>query len=71
MLAVGGYKGTDPLPTLSQFQEMVRAGQVHWLIPGGVEGLPGHAIAAWVAMRYRLQVIDGFSIYDLTAVPSG
>jgi 4-amino-4-deoxy-L-arabinose transferase-like glycosyltransferase len=71
VLAVGGYKGTDPMPTLSQFQEMVRAGQVHWLITGGAEGPAGHAIAAWVATRCPLQVIDGFSIFDLSAMASG
>jgi 4-amino-4-deoxy-L-arabinose transferase-like glycosyltransferase len=70
VLAVGGYKGTDPLPTLSQFQEMVRDGQVHWLITGGIEGGTGHAITAWVASRFRRQMIDGFSLYDLTG-PGG
>jgi hypothetical protein len=66
VLAIGGYKGTDPLPTLSQFQTMVRAGHVHWFIPGGIEGLAGHAIATWVSSRFSQVVVDGFSLYDLS-----
>ncbi|MGV1003841.1 MAG: ArnT family glycosyltransferase [Candidatus Nanopelagicales bacterium] len=35
VLAIGGFNGSDPFPTLERFQEMVNAGQVHYYLPGG------------------------------------
>jgi hypothetical protein len=31
-MAIGGFNGTDPSPTLAEFQELVAAGRVHWFI---------------------------------------
>lgn len=67
ILAIGGYKGTDPLPTLTQFQAMVRAHQIHWLIPGGTTGPSGQAIQTWVTDHFAAQQIDGRTLYDLSA----
>ncbi|MEA2647411.1 MAG: hypothetical protein QOE92_2494 [Chloroflexota bacterium] len=42
VMAIGGFNGTDPTPTLEAFQSMVAAGQVHYFIGGsGGFGGPG------------------------------
>ena len=35
VMAVGGFNGTDPAPTLAQFQELVAADKIHWFVGGG------------------------------------
>ena len=34
-MAVGGFNGTDPAPTLARFQALVADGRVHWFVGGG------------------------------------
>lgn len=72
VLAVGGFNGTDPYPTLTQFQEMVRNGQVHYFIgDGGMSSTnsggsdAGAQIAAWVEANYTAQTVSGVTVYDL------
>ncbi len=35
VMAIGGFNGSDPSPTLEQFQEWVAAGDIHYFIAGG------------------------------------
>ena len=35
VLAIGGFNGTDPSPTLDQFAAWVRAGRIHYSLAGG------------------------------------
>src|SRR5205814_1739794 len=35
VMAIGGFNGTDPSPTLAQFQALVRPGRIHYFIGGG------------------------------------
>jgi 4-amino-4-deoxy-L-arabinose transferase-like glycosyltransferase len=66
VLAIGGYKGTDPTPTAAQFAELVRTRQVHWYVPGGTVGDAGRAIDDWVRARFHPELVDGFLLYELT-----
>ena len=74
VMAIGGFNGSDPAPTLEQFQAWVAAGNVHWFIPSGLERV-GNAggsqeaqrIAEWVAATYTAQTVDGVTLYDLAA----
>ncbi len=34
-MAIGGFNGTDPSPTLAQFQRDVAEGRIHYFIAGG------------------------------------
>ena len=34
-MAVGGFNGTDPAPTLEQFQALVAAKKIHYFVGGG------------------------------------
>jgi 4-amino-4-deoxy-L-arabinose transferase-like glycosyltransferase len=73
VMAVGGFNGTDPYPTLAQFQEYVASGQIHYFLGEGMsmQGNSGsdaaQQIAEWVASRYQASTVDGVAVYDLTA----
>ena len=41
VIALGGWNGGDPYPTLAQFQEMVASGEIGYFISGG--GMGGRA----------------------------
>lgn len=73
VMAIGGFNGTDPTPTLAQFQRYVAAGRIHYYVSGGGFGAGGSsttsdssAIAAWVAAHYTARTVDGVTVYDLT-----
>jgi len=80
VMAIGGFNGSDPTPTLAQFQALVRAGKVHYFLAnsfGGFGGGPGggpgggssssRAIATWVESTFTATTIGGVTVYDLTA----
>jgi 4-amino-4-deoxy-L-arabinose transferase-like glycosyltransferase len=43
VMAVGGFNGSDPYPTLAQFKKYVEEGKIHYFIGGGRLGGPGMA----------------------------
>jgi 4-amino-4-deoxy-L-arabinose transferase-like glycosyltransferase len=75
VMAIGGFNGTDPAPTLAQFQKYVAEGRIHYYIGGGGGFGPGgnsttsysSAIATWVKAHYTARTVDGVTVYDLTA----
>jgi hypothetical protein len=76
VMAVGGFNGTDPSPTLAQFQSDVAQNKIHFFIGGKMFGPRGGAssgsrdataIADWVAAHYPAHTIDGVTVYDLTS----
>ncbi|SFR28480.1 4-amino-4-deoxy-L-arabinose transferase [Lentzea waywayandensis] len=73
VMALGGFNGTDPAPTLEQFQELVRSGQIHYYVAAGrmMQGETGsdaaHDIAAWVAENYTATTVAGATLYELDA----
>jgi 4-amino-4-deoxy-L-arabinose transferase-like glycosyltransferase len=74
VLAVGGFNGTDPYPTLAQFQEMVRNGQIRYFIgDGGMSSTTtggsdaGAQIAEWVADNFTANTVSGVAVYDLAS----
>ena len=72
-MAIGGFNGSDPAPSLEQFQRYVAEGRIHWFIGGGGMGrsMGGSAaaveIAAWVAESFTATSVGGATVYDLTA----
>ncbi|MDR2254908.1 MAG: glycosyltransferase family 39 protein [Arthrobacter sp.] len=74
VMPIGGFNGTDPSPTLEQFQEYVKQGEIHYYIAsgsgmgGGRGGSDGTAsqISSWVAENYTATTVDGVTVYDLT-----
>jgi len=74
IMAIGGFNGTDPTPTLAQFEQYVRAGAIHYFISsGGGAGAPGggsgtsSAITQWVEQHFTARTVGGTTIYDLTS----
>jgi 4-amino-4-deoxy-L-arabinose transferase-like glycosyltransferase len=41
VMAIGGFNGTDPAPTLSQFEKYVSEGKIHYFIASGGGGFGG------------------------------
>lgn len=75
VMAVGGFNGTDPAPTLEQFQSYVAAGRIHWFIGstmfGGMFGTRSGSDAAeqiqrWVSANFTPREVDGVTVYDLS-----
>jgi len=72
VMAIGGFNGSDPSPTLAQFQQYVADGQVHWFIASGTGAGPGGGggsseIAAWVEASFTATTVDGTTLYDLSS----
>ncbi|MBZ5734441.1 glycosyltransferase family 39 protein [Nocardioides sp. TRM66260-LWL] len=77
VMPIGGFNGSDPSPTLAQFQALVAAGRAHWFIAGGGPGGgPGGGqdgastssqITSWVESTFAATTVDGVTLYDLTA----
>ncbi|MEV8214311.1 glycosyltransferase family 39 protein [Leifsonia sp. NPDC077715] len=72
VMPIGGFNGSDPSPTLAQFQAYVEAGRIHYFIAGGVGGQSNGGssasseIASWVSENFTAQTVDGVTVYDLT-----
>ena len=81
VMALGGFNGTDPYPTLAEFQKLVSQGKVHYFIGGGA-GLGGggsfgpgggaasstsSAITSWVEAHFTASTVGGVTLYDLTS----
>jgi len=69
VMAIGGFNGSDPAPTLAEFQADVSQGEIHYFIAGGMRGSgAGSAsqIASWVSQSFASTTVDGVTMYDLT-----
>jgi 4-amino-4-deoxy-L-arabinose transferase-like glycosyltransferase len=76
VMAIGGFNGSDPAPTLAQFQRYVAEGRIHYFLGGGrMGGSMGGSdaarqIAAWVADNFTATSVGGATVYDLTGSAS-
>lgn len=74
VIALGGWNGGDPYPTLTQFQEMVANGQIGYFIAdggmggGGMGGSRGgnSEVAAWVSANFTAQTVGSTTVYKLS-----
>jgi 4-amino-4-deoxy-L-arabinose transferase-like glycosyltransferase len=80
VMAIGGFNGSDPSPTLAQFKQYVADGAIHYFIAGGGGlgggmGGPGGGssgsntsseISSWVAATFTAATVDGVTVYDLS-----
>jgi 4-amino-4-deoxy-L-arabinose transferase-like glycosyltransferase len=71
VMAIGGFNGTDPAPTLAEFERYVSEGKIHYYLGGGGfgGGSSGDAsqIASWVSSHFTAKTVGGVTVYDLTA----
>ncbi|AKT52550.1 glycosyl transferase [Arsenicicoccus sp. oral taxon 190] len=72
VMALGGFNGSDPSPTLAQFQAYVAQGRIHYLLAsqgmggGGSSTSTSSQILQWAASHYQSVTIGGSTFYDLT-----
>jgi hypothetical protein len=70
-MAIGGFTGSDPAPTLAQFEAYVAAGDITYYIAGGQGGGPGGGggvasqITSWVEAHYKSTTVGGETVYVL------
>jgi 4-amino-4-deoxy-L-arabinose transferase-like glycosyltransferase len=74
VMAIGGFNGTDPAPSLAQFEKYVAEGKIHYFIAGGGAGGfgsggtsdDGSKITSWVESHFTAKTVDGTTVYNLT-----
>ncbi|AQZ66937.1 4-amino-4-deoxy-L-arabinose transferase and related glycosyltransferases of PMT family [[Actinomadura] parvosata subsp. kistnae] len=74
VMAVGGFNGTDPAPTLERFQQYVAEGKIHYFVGTGMGGAgrstggsdDAARIAAWVRETFTATTVGGTTVFDLT-----
>ncbi|WP_210593753.1 glycosyltransferase family 39 protein [Streptomyces sp. GESEQ-35] len=77
VMAIGGFNGTDPSPTLAQFKEYVADGKIHYFISsgsgGGGGGMGGSSdsgtssqITEWIEANFKKVTVGSATFYDLT-----
>lgn len=75
VMAIGGFNGSDPSPTLAEFKKLVAQGKIHYFISGststgGGQGGPGGNstgdITSWVKANYKKVTVGSATLYDLT-----
>jgi 4-amino-4-deoxy-L-arabinose transferase-like glycosyltransferase len=75
VMAVGGFNGTDPAPTLEQFKQYVAENKIHYFVGTGMGGFgrgstggsgDAASIAAWVQETFPSTTVGGTTVFDLT-----
>ncbi|MFJ2771655.1 glycosyltransferase family 39 protein [Streptomyces sp. NPDC087300] len=70
VMAIGGFNGSDPSPTLAQFKRYVADGEIHYFIGGGTGGMGGaggsSGITSWVEDTFEKATVGSATFYDLT-----
>ena len=70
VLAIGGFNGTDPSPTLAEFEALVAHGEIHYYLGENTEtfggGTGSSAITSWVAAHFKSETVGGVTVYNLT-----
>ncbi|MFE9851065.1 glycosyltransferase family 39 protein [Streptomyces sp. NPDC005576] len=72
VMAVGGFNGSDPSPTLARFKSYVSDGKIHYFIGGSGMGMGGgdsgtsSKISSWVEENFQEVTVGSATFYDLT-----
>ncbi|MEV6167630.1 glycosyltransferase family 39 protein [Streptomyces sp. NPDC051954] len=74
VMAIGGFNGTDPSPTLAQFKEYVADGKIHYFISsgsggggmGGSDSGTSAQITEWIEANFKKVTVGSATFYDLT-----
>lgn len=79
VMSLGGFNGTDPSPTLRQFQDWVEAHKIHYFISTGrgLGGFGNHSVGAqndssqtiraWITSVFTSTHVDGVTVFDLAS----
>ena len=72
VMAIGGFSGSDPVPSLSQFQDDVTNHRIGYYIAPDTTRGPGRGrqhtdISRWVAANFVPRTTGSATVYDLSA----
>jgi uncharacterized protein YndB with AHSA1/START domain len=66
VVAIGGFNGSDPAPTLAQFESAVAKHEIRYYVGCGSESFGGgsgsSSIASWVAAHFTAQTVGGTTV---------
>ncbi|MEU3228271.1 glycosyltransferase family 39 protein [Streptomyces sp. NPDC006976] len=81
VMAIGGFNGSDPSPTLAQFEKYVEDGRIHYFVSSGEGGGQGGGgmggsgtaseISSWVEKNFKEVTVGSATFYDLTRPATG
>ena len=73
-MAIGGFNGTDPAPTLAEFEKLVADGKIHYFLADGGSisalglgsgGSTATQITNWVESHFHSTTVGGVILYVL------
>lgn len=73
VMPIGGFNGSDPSPTLAEFEQDVAEGRIHFFIGGSGIGRSNggssisSTITAWVESNFAASTVGGVTVYDLSS----
>jgi hypothetical protein len=72
IMSIGGFNGTDPAPTLAQFERYVADHDIHYFVGANSHSFGGGSgdaaqITNWVEAHFRSQTIGGETVYNLAS----
>jgi len=70
MLAIGGFNGTDPTPSLAQFEKLVAEHKIHYFVGQNQASFGGGSgdaprITSWVESHFTAETVGGVTVYNL------
>jgi 4-amino-4-deoxy-L-arabinose transferase-like glycosyltransferase len=78
VMDIGGWSGTDPTPTLAEFEGFVSRHEVHYFIAAGTYGgislgmsyekSDASEVTRWVAHNFSALSVGGITLFDLSHV---
>ena len=81
VMAIGGFTGSDPAPSLAEFKMLVAEHEIHYFVgggsggaaagPGGAGGSDASQITAWVEAHFTAKTVGGTTVYNLTNPKTG
>jgi len=72
IMSIGGFNGTDPAPTLAQFEKYVADHEIHYFVGANAHSFGGGSgdaarITEWVRAHFRSETVGGETVYNLTS----
>jgi hypothetical protein len=72
VMSIGGFNGTDPAPTLAQFEKYVAYHDIHYFVGANSDSFGGGSgdaaqITSWVKAHFRAETVGGETVYNLSS----
>jgi len=71
VMSIGGFNGTDPAPSLSEFERYVAEHKIHYFVGANAHSFGGgsgdaSAVTKWVTSHFKAETTGGETVYNLT-----